>query len=142
MRKTITATLVAAFALTALAGCSDAEAGGETTATAAADTNRQACSEFGNTTTELGKLITTSADELGGFEAYQNRLDAVPDRFDKAALAATGDVAERMSKAVDELPDRLDTLALESDDYSANVRSVYNACEAGGYPVESFATLE
>jgi len=125
----------------ALAGCASGGSDAQQSPSPTADANAAACSSFGNTTTELGTLITTSADELGGFDTYKKRLDAVPDRFDKAALQADGDVADRMDALVTNLPDDLADLALSSDDYSADVKRVYNACEAGGYPVGSFAVL-
>ena len=46
-----------------------------------------------------------------------------------------------MDALVENLPTDLEDLALSSDDYSADVKRVYNACEAGGYPVDSFAVL-
>jgi len=125
-----------------LAGCAgESDVASAPTPSEHADTNAQACREFGNATLELGTLITTDESEMGGFEVWQERLEAVPDRFDVASLKASGTIAERMETVIENLPDSLSDLAIESDDYSSDVKRVYNACEAGGYPVESFATL-
>ena len=140
--RTTALTVLALTAGLALAGCTgQADVASSPTPSEQADTNAQACREFGNATLELGTLVTTDEAELGGFEAWQERLDAVPDRFDKASLKATGVVADRMDVVIENLPDSLSNLAIDSDDYSSDVKRVYNACESGGYPVESFATL-
>ncbi|KQR64582.1 hypothetical protein ASF89_08850 [Frigoribacterium sp. Leaf172] len=66
----------------------------------------------------------------------------VPDRFDKAYVQADGQIADRMNETIENLPDNLGSLALEADDYSSDIRRVYNACDAEGHPVDNFATLE
>ncbi|WP_156463359.1 hypothetical protein [Frigoribacterium sp. Leaf172] len=145
MERRAWSTVAAVLVMGSLAGCAsntnDAAGTPSPTSSAEADSNRQACIDFGNTSLELGTLITEGSDDMGQ-AAWRSRLDVVPDRFDKAYVQADGQIADRMNETIENLPDNLGSLALEADDYSSDIRRVYNACDAEGHPVDNFATLE
>lgn len=142
MKTTIaTLALTAAATTLLLTGCGSAGDDSDATPSASADSNSQACADYGSATAELQTLLTSDVADLGGLDEYQRRLDAVPNLFDKAELLADGDTAGRMAQTIDEFPDDLADLVLDADDYANNVQSVYNACKSGGHPVSEFTPV-
>jgi hypothetical protein len=137
--KKLIAASAALLALT-LAGCATTPAA-QPTQTKAADTNRAACATYGAQTKVAGDLIVYGSDPIGQ-AAWQDGLDALADGFDKAAVQAHGQIAERMNDTVTNLPDPINKIMSDPTTYIADVKRVRNACDAGGFSTASFVELQ
>lgn len=115
-----------------LTGCTNAPEPAETTTTAVADPNEQACEDFADASLDVGNAVVD-----GGGKDYD-----IVGIYDTVALDADGDVQDRIEKLIDELPDPPYTIVSMDNrgDYSEDVLSVVRACEASGYIIEA-ATL-
>lgn len=117
-----------------LVGCSSApqDAPESETPTAEANPNEQACDDFADASLDVGNAVV--AGEGKDFD--------IVGTYDTVALAAEGDVKDRIETLVDELPEPPHMIVwMENRDaYSADVESVVRACEAEGFDIEA-ATL-
>jgi hypothetical protein len=131
MKKIGLTLLLAALALT---GCSSAPAATEETPTptAEANPNEQACEDFADASLDVGNAVV---------DGEGKDFDIVG-TFDTIALAAEGDVKDRIETLIDELPEPPHMIVWmdNRDAYSEDVESVVRACEAEGFTIQA-ATL-
>ncbi|GGO59140.1 hypothetical protein GCM10010910_01400 [Microbacterium nanhaiense] len=134
-RAPLTAIVLSALLL---AGCSSAgeetpqSAPQSSTPTSTTNPNEAACAEFADATLDVGQAVVDSrADELD-----------IPATYDEVALAANGDVKERILVLIDELPDPPHMIGWmdNREAYSDDVEAVARACEAEGFSIQ-VATL-
>ena len=96
------------------------------------DINIAACEDFAAVTIKVGNAVVNST---------AIDLD-IPAEFDTVALAAEGDVKDRILALIDNLPDPPHMIGwMENRDaYSDDVIAVQRACSADGHEIE-VATL-
>lgn len=129
MRKRLIAVAAVVFALT---GCAAQTA--EKPAVTDKPSNAQPCAAFEMTTTDLANRMVEGSNDSNAAE-YMQTMQSMRGRFDTASLNAHGDVKERISTLVDNLPDKVHMLYLKHDQYFEDIRSVDRACAADGHPI-------
>lgn len=118
--------LIAAIALL-FSGCSSSAEPQAQVAAKQVSSNLEACQQFAKTTAGMEAAIngrgSTPADEA---------WEILRDEFDTAALAAEGDVKERLATLVDDWPSYVDAYTQESQRVLINdrIESVSRACDA------------
>ncbi|TFD61191.1 hypothetical protein E3T43_00935 [Cryobacterium sp. Hh7] len=123
-----------AVAVLLLAGCAsepEPEAVREPTPTPTVEVsaNQEACASFGEVSVDLAEVIVNPPTDMTAVEATDGMLE----RIDSAYLLASGDVATRLQRLMDEIPEQgMFWLIVDDTDYLANVGSVARACEADG----------
>ncbi|WP_460863104.1 hypothetical protein [Rhodococcus aerolatus] len=105
----------------------------------ATDANAAACAAFATANNSLVALTYNGKGSMSVVQ-WQNAKDAAVNDIDKASLAATGAVRERLDQLVADLPtDTLDLGQLNTDSGQALVTNegrVENACTAEGHNVK------
>ncbi|MFL2001417.1 hypothetical protein [Microbacterium sp. A1-JK] len=130
------AALAAVFILT---GCASAAPAAPTEPPIATDAsspdNTAACESFWDATVELAQALTGDANAVeatGGLEA----------KFDGAYLDATGEVAKRIERTMDNFPpEGLHMLMIDSSQFMEDMESVVRACRADGVPLEAASSV-
>lgn len=103
--------------------------------------NAAACDAYAAETKVAGDLLVNGSDEIGR-DAWQSGLDGLADGFDKAAVLASGPIADRMNDTVANFPSPINRIMTNPDQYIADTKRVKNACDAAGIPTDNFVMLQ
>lgn len=126
------------FAVLVLAGCASTPAAAPSpTPTPSANPNAAACDDFAAVTEDLAARIVEGSDSTTADE-FRATMDGMPARFDSAALSGSGEVSTRIATLIDNLPDPVHMLYLDSDTYFDDVAAVSRACEADGFQISAY----
>lgn len=121
----------------ALTGCAADAPDATPTVTSTLDANVSACSDFEGVLQLLHNNVTAGAN--GDADAWHERLKQRVDSLDEISLRADGDVKDRMSTLVDNLPSGSAVTRIglkgtpEAEQFAADVERLGNACDAAGY---------
>lgn len=135
--KTRIALTAAIFGVLALSGC----AGGATEAEATPSPtpepdNTAACEAFWTATVDLATALTGDENAITATEGMEAD-------FDRAYLAAHGEVADRIQRTMDNFPaEGLHMIYLDEDQFISDMESVVRACRADGVPLDQATTVE
>lgn len=126
------------FALTACSGTAgQVEVASTPSPTESTSPNVDACFDFETLSATFATKLTGGVDASGlGIDEYKADLLADRAAFDRMALSAEGDVADRLAAVVDEIPsDNPHRINLDPRDYSTAVTGVQNACSVEGLSI-------